>query len=116
MAEVDGTKKLSAITMYWLESNKRYFGKIGEEYDEMLKGIQSTELFKEYMKEKEGKSNEEIMEISKSDKYREMLENADSEIKLFVEKESTVKIYPIKLSIFELEAKYVPIFMDLIEE
>ena len=49
MAEVDGTKKLSAITMYWLESNKRYFGKIGEEYDEMLKGIQSTELFKEYM-------------------------------------------------------------------
>lgn len=115
-ANVENKSKLSTYTTYWLECNKRYFKKIGEEYDELLKGIQSTELFKEFTADKEGKTNEEVFELTKSDKYKEMLENADDEIRDFVNKESTVKVYPIKLSVFELEAKYVSVFMDLIEE
>lgn len=104
-------------TVYWISKNLRLIAPIVNEFDTLRKEVTNTVAFKAYQKEFEAATNDTDKK-SISEKYKEVIEDADKELKEFVDVEIDMPDwYKIKIDDIEgIEGKYIQLLFDMIAD
>ena len=98
----------SVKTVFWISKNIRLLSPIVEDFEKLRKEVTETVSFKAYQREFEAALDEDSKKLV-SEKYKEVIEDADSELKIYVDAEVDIPDwYKIKIEDIEgIEGKYI---------
>lgn len=103
--------EINQKTAYWASRNLRIISNIIFELDKLQSDIRKDKWFQDFQKDIESLGTEKAEE-----KWKENLDAANDELKIFGDKETEIDFYQISIDKLDIPSKIVPILMDLISE
>lgn len=104
-------EKTNQRTAYWAARNVRIMSKVVTEINELQAAVRKDKWFIDFQ------TDIETLGIEKAEeKWKENLDAANDELKIFGEKETEIDFYTISIDKIEVPTNIIPVLMDLISE
>ena len=104
-------EKTNQKTAYWAARNVRIMSKVVSEFTALQEAVQKDKWFIDFQTDIEALGIKEAEE-----KWKENLDAANDELKIFGEKETEIDFYTISIDKIEVPTNIIPVLMDLISE
>lgn len=104
-------EKTNQKTAYWAARNVRIMSKVVSEFTALQEAVRKDKWFTEFQTDIEALGIKEAEE-----KWKENLDAANDELKIFGEKETEIDFYTISIDKIEVPTNIIPVLMDLISE
>ena len=104
-------EKTNQKTAYWAARNVRILSKVVSEFTALQEAVRKDKWFIDFQTDIEALGIKEAEE-----KWKENLDAANDELKIFGEKETEINFYTISIDNIEVPTNIIPVLMDLISE